>query len=80
MPPPSRPSLTASKGTLFIVEGIGASIVSFGRDGTFLARQLSAGRSEGSLEHPSQMCINEKDEVFVADRDNSRIQVFAIVR
>jgi hypothetical protein len=73
-------SLTASKGTLFIVEGIGGSIVSIGRDGTFLARQLSAGRNEGSLEHPSQMCINDKDEVFLADRDNSRIQVFALAR
>ena len=73
-------SLTASKGAFFIAEGTGGTIVNLGRDGTFLSRQLSAGRTEGSLEHPSQMCINERDDVFLADRDNSRIQVFALIR
>ena len=68
--------MTASKGVIFVVEGSGSSIVSFGRDGSFLARQLTMGWNEGSLNHPSQMCINDKDEVFIADRDNSRVQVF----
>jgi len=26
------------------------------------------------------MCINDKDEVFIADRDNSRVQVFRLAR
>jgi len=26
------------------------------------------------------MCINDKDEVFIADRDNSRVQVFQFIR
>ena len=73
-------SLTTSKGSTFVVEGIGSSIVSFRRDGSFMARQLSPGWAEGSLNHPSQMCINDKDEVFIADRDNSRIQVFQLIR
>ena len=72
--------LTASKGVIFVVEGGESSIASFGRDGSFLARQLAMGAEEGSLNHPSQICINDKDEVFVADRDNSRIQVFLLVR
>jgi len=72
--------MTAYKGTIFIVEGSGGSIASFGRDGSFLARQLTEGRKEGSLNHPSQICINDKDEVFIADRDNSRIQVFGLIR
>jgi hypothetical protein len=38
------------------------------------------GWNEGSLHNPSQICINDKDEVFVADRDNSRIQVFQLLR
>jgi len=72
--------LTTSKGSTFVVEGSGSSIVSFRRDGSFMARQLSQGWAEGALNHPSQMCINDKDEVFIADRDNSRIQVFQLIR
>ncbi len=71
--------MTASKGNIFVVESA-SSIVSLGRDGSFLGRQLSMGWDEGSLNHPSQMCINDKDDVFIADRDNSRIQVFRLTR
>ena len=73
-------SITTSKGIIFVVEGSGSSIVSFGRDGSFLSRQLTMGWEEAALNHPSQMCINDKDEVFIADRDNSRIQVFQLMR
>ena len=73
-------SLTASKGVIFVAEGSGSTIAGFGRDGSFLARQLTMGWNEGTLNHPSQMCINDKDQAFIADRDNSRIQVFQITR
>lgn len=72
--------VTATKGAIFVVEGNGSSIVSFGRDGAFLSRQLTMGWNEGALNHPGQICINDKDEVFVADRGNSRIQVFQLIR
>lgn len=73
-------SLTASKGTIVIAEGGGGTIVLFGRDGSFLSRQLKPGWEEGALNHPSQVCVNDSDEVFIADRDNSRLQVFRLVR
>lgn len=73
-------SLAASRGLLFVVEGPGSTIDAFGRDGKFLARLLAEGRAEGTLEWPAQMCVNEKDEVFVADRDNSRLQIFQLTR
>jgi DNA-binding beta-propeller fold protein YncE len=72
--------LTTSKGTVYLVEGNGSRIAAFGRDGTFLTRQLTMGWNEGSLNNPSQICINDKGEVFVADRDNSRVQVFQLLR
>jgi hypothetical protein len=72
--------MTVNKGTTFIVEGNGSRIVSVRRDGTFMARQLTAGREEGMLDQPVQLCVNDKDEVFVADRGNSRIQVFQLIR
>ncbi len=73
-------SMTASKGIIFVAEGSGSSIVAFGRDGSFLARQLTMGWEEGTLNHPGQVCIDDKDDVFVADRDNSRVQVFKLTR
>jgi hypothetical protein len=73
-------SLATAKGIILIVEGPSGSIVGLGRDGTFLSRQLSRGWSEGSLSYPAQLCVNESETVFVADRDNSRIQAFQLVR
>lgn len=72
-------ALVASRGLILVVES-GGSVASFGQDGTFLARQLRKGWQEGSLNHPGQACVNERDDVFVADRDNSRVQVFALAR
>jgi hypothetical protein len=72
--------LMASRGSLFVVEGSGSRILVLGQDGSVLGRQLAAGWEEGQLNHPSQLCITEKDEVFVADRDNSRVQVFQLTR
>lgn len=73
-------AMTTSGGAIFVVEGGGGTIVSYGRDGAFLARQLTPGWAEGSLNHPSQMCINDRDEMFIADRDNGRVQVFGVIR
>lgn len=72
--------LAENKGTIFVVEGSGSSIVALGQDGTFLTRQLTLGWTDGALRHPSQICVNDKDEMFVADRDNSRVQVFGLMR
>jgi hypothetical protein len=73
-------SMTTSRGLIFVVEGGGSAVVTFGRDGAFLSRQLTMGWDEGTLNHPAQMCVNDKDEVFIADRDNSRIQAFQLMR
>lgn len=73
-------ALLAHRGVIFVVEGSVGSIASFGQDGVFLTRQLTRGGSEGALNHPAQLCLNGNDEAFIADRDNSRVQVFALSR
>jgi sugar lactone lactonase YvrE len=72
--------LATSKGAIFVAEGSGGRIVILRRDGTFGGRALTPGQEEGSLSQPAQMCVNDKDEVFIADRDNSRVQVFQLIR
>jgi len=73
-------SVAVSHGSVFVVEGQGSSVVSLALDGEFVVRQLSFGWDEGALNHPAQMCVNDRDEVFIADRDNSRVQVFQLIR
>ncbi len=72
--------ITDSRGTIFIVDQNGSGIVILGQDGSFQGRQLNMGWNEGLLYYPSQMCINEKGEVFIADRGNSRVQIFTLVK
>ncbi len=71
---------TDSRGTIFVVDTDGSGIVILGQDGSFQGRQLSMGWNEGLLYYPSQMCINEKGEVFIADRGNSRVQIFTLTK
>ena len=68
------------QGRLYVVDENGGGIVLLGRDGTYMGRQLSMGWNEGLLYYPSQMAINEKGEVFIADRGNSRVQIFNIIK
>jgi DNA-binding beta-propeller fold protein YncE len=71
---------TDTRGTIFIVDENGSGIVILGQDGSFQGRQLNMGWNEGLLYFPSQMCINDKGEVFIADRGNSRVQIFTLVK
>ena len=68
------------RGTLYVVDEHGGGVVLLGQDGAVLGRQLAMGWNEGLLNSPSQICLTDKGEVFVADRGNSRVQVFSIVK
>jgi hypothetical protein len=69
-----------SRGVLYLVDENGGGIVLVGQDGAVLGRQLAMGWSEGLLRYPAQICLNDKAQVFVADKGNNRVQVFTIIR
>ena len=69
-----------NRGTIYITDANGADIGIMASDGSFLGRQLSMGWTEGLLYYPSQMCIRENGDIFVADRGNSRVQEFTQVK
>ncbi|HUJ90588.1 MAG TPA: NHL repeat-containing protein [Syntrophorhabdales bacterium] len=71
---------TDNRGIIYITDENGAAIGILAQDGSFLGKQLSMGWNEGLLYYPSQTCMNEKGEVFIADRGNSRIQVFTLIK
>jgi sugar lactone lactonase YvrE len=72
--------IVADRGRIFLVDQNGMGIVALGQDGSYQGRELSIGWNDGQLVYPAQICINGAGEVFVADRQNNRVQVFAVKR
>lgn len=73
-------ALTVAQGSLLALDQHGDGIVAIGLDGNYRGRQLAMGWTDGLVNYPSQLCINGKGEVFVADRGNNRVQLFTVVR
>jgi sugar lactone lactonase YvrE len=63
------------KGFLFITDQNGGGVVVVRPDGT-AKRLFSLGWKEGMLRYPAQVCLDKDGDLFVADRENSRIQEF----
>ncbi|MCU0222526.1 MAG: NHL repeat-containing protein [Acidobacteria bacterium] len=70
----------ADSGHLFVVDQYGDGIVILGPDGSFQGRQGTMGVREGFLRFPSAVAYDPAGTLLVADRDNNRVQVFAIAR
>jgi hypothetical protein len=72
---------TSSTGSdIYLLDQNGGAVVVLGPDGSFKGRQLSLGWKPGMLYYPTQMCINKRGDVFIADRSNSRVQIFENVK
>jgi hypothetical protein len=65
-------------GVIYLVDQHGSGLVLVGQDGAFLGRQLGMGWNKGDLYYPSQMCITPSGTIFIADRNNSRIQIYRL--
>ena len=68
-----------SNGVLYLSDQYGSGLALVGRDGSFLGRKFGMGWEEGQLYYPSQLCINDQDTLFIADKNNRRVQVFNIL-
>lgn len=69
-----------TRGLLLVADKYGHAIVAVGVDGSFQGRQFDLGHHEGYLSYPSAVCMNGAGDVYVADRGNNRVQVFATQR
>jgi sugar lactone lactonase YvrE len=65
------------RGRIYLVDHNGGKIIILARDGSFLGRLSARGWKEGLLNHPSQICLNDRGEIIVADTSNNRVQIFA---
>lgn len=68
----------AENGDIFVSDGEGQNtrIVKFSRDGRFLKSWGTKGAAPGQLQTPHAIFIDDRGQVWVADRGNKRLQVF----
>ncbi|HZV81527.1 MAG TPA: NHL repeat-containing protein [Geobacteraceae bacterium] len=71
---------TDSRGMIYVVDQNGGALVALGGDGSFVGRQLAMGTKNGLLNYPGQFCIMPAGALLVADRNNSRLQLFTLGR
>ncbi|MBI5509047.1 MAG: NHL repeat-containing protein [Deltaproteobacteria bacterium] len=64
-------------GRLFVVDQHGHGVAVVNHDGSFMGRQLGLGWVEGLVYYPTEICLDGKGNVVVADRGNNRVQIFA---
>lgn len=67
----------APNGDFYVGDGYGNSrVVKFSKDGKFLLAWGKKGKAEGEFNLPHAVRLDSKGNVYVADRENDRIQVF----
>ncbi|WP_020528054.1 peptidyl-alpha-hydroxyglycine alpha-amidating lyase family protein [Flexithrix dorotheae] len=67
-----------SNDDLYIADGYGNSrIVQLDKNGKFIRAWGEFGEKSGQFNNPHNIVIDSKGDIFVADRHNSRIQVFS---
>lgn len=67
----------AGDGSIYVSDGYGNSrIVKFSPEGKYLSEWGQNGDKEGEFNVPHGITIDKSGNVYVADRENSRIQVF----
>jgi DNA-binding beta-propeller fold protein YncE len=64
-------------GDVFVSDGYGnARIVHFDKDGKFVKEWGEPGTKPGQFSIPHAICVDSKGRLYVADRNNVRIQIF----
>ncbi|HWF95358.1 MAG TPA: peptidyl-alpha-hydroxyglycine alpha-amidating lyase family protein [Xanthobacteraceae bacterium] len=75
---------TGPNGDIFVADGHGVMnklvtndrIAKFSKDGKFIKAWSKHGPAKGELDTPHKLAIDSQNRLFVADRVNSRIQIF----
>jgi DNA-binding beta-propeller fold protein YncE len=72
--------LVAPNGDIFVADGHGgntnARIVKFNKDGKFIKTWGKKGSGRGEIDIPHGLAMDSRGRLFVADRQNNRVQIF----
>jgi len=64
-------------GSFYVSDGYGNSrVIKFSPSGQYLFEWGTKGGKEGQFDIPHGICLDENENVYVADRENKRVQVF----
>ncbi|MGH9660834.1 MAG: peptidyl-alpha-hydroxyglycine alpha-amidating lyase family protein [Bryobacteraceae bacterium] len=64
-------------GDFYVSDGYGNSrVVKFSREGKYLTTWGKRGTGPGEFNTPHSIGVDSKDQVYVSDRENNRIQIF----
>lgn len=65
------------EGNLYISDGyINARVIKFNKDGEYLTHWGRKGTGDGEFNLVHDVCLDTQERVYVADRNNQRIQIF----
>ena len=71
-------SLTcASNGDVFLVDRFEHRILVFNKEFIYKYSIGSKGSEPGEFDEPSDVCMNESGKLYVADKNNKRLQIFS---
>lgn len=72
--------ITAPNGDIFVADGHGgntnARIVKFDKNGKFIKTWGKKGTGPGEFDTPHSLAMDSRGRLFVADRNNNRLQIF----
>ncbi len=69
----------ASNGGIFVTDGYGnARVVRFDKEGKYIGAWGSLGTADGQFSIPHAIVIDSKDRLYIADRNNARVQVYDV--
>ena len=67
------------RGIMYLADTNGSGVVVIGQDGTFRGRPVVFGWNDGLVRYPSQLSVTEAGYLFIADKENSRVQIFTVL-
>ena len=67
----------AANGDFYVSDGyVNSRVIKFNRDGDFLTQWGTKGAGDGQFNLVHDVAVDSKGRVYVADRSNSRVQIF----
>lgn len=69
---------STSNGDIFLVDRFEHRVLVFNKEFIYKYQIGSRGSASGQFHEPSDICVSESGKLYVADTNNSRVQIFSV--